>query len=118
GGDPLPEGSYTLRYNASDLAGNISQTKTFDFTIDNTAPAAPTIVFPAEDTYFKTAPILNDWTDVTDPSGIDYYRIEYQYDDGHAFSAGPYRTTTASQRNHTPALSEQGGIKFRVQAFD
>lgn len=35
----LPEGAYTIRYNASDLAGNISQTKTFDITIDTTAPA-------------------------------------------------------------------------------
>ena len=34
----LPDGNYTLRYNAQDLTGNISQTGSFAFTIDTTAP--------------------------------------------------------------------------------
>uniref|UniRef100_UPI003B3B60F1 ExeM/NucH family extracellular endonuclease n=1 Tax=Pseudactinotalea sp. TaxID=1926260 RepID=UPI003B3B60F1 len=34
----LPEGSYTIRYNSSDLAGNISVTRTIDVTIDTTGP--------------------------------------------------------------------------------
>ncbi|WP_082462302.1 Ig-like domain-containing protein [Agromyces sp. Leaf222] len=34
----LPDGAYTLRYNAQDAAGNISKTSTFDFTVDATAP--------------------------------------------------------------------------------
>ncbi len=34
----LADGDYTIRYNAQDLAGNISQTKTFAVTIDGTAP--------------------------------------------------------------------------------
>lgn len=34
----LPDGDYTLRCNAKDAAGNISETKTFDFTVDSTAP--------------------------------------------------------------------------------
>ncbi len=34
----LPDGAYTLRYNSQDIAGNISATKTFDFTIDGTKP--------------------------------------------------------------------------------
>ncbi len=36
---PLPAGNYTLKYNAQDKAGNISTTKTFDFTIDITNPS-------------------------------------------------------------------------------
>lgn len=36
----LPDGSYTVKYNAQDLAGNISQTSSFAFTIDATAPKA------------------------------------------------------------------------------
>lgn len=36
----LPDGSYTVRYNAQDLAGNISTTSTAAFTIDTTAPTA------------------------------------------------------------------------------
>jgi hypothetical protein len=34
----LPDGAYTLRYNAHDLAGNVSRTETFAFSIDATAP--------------------------------------------------------------------------------
>ena len=36
----LPDGAYTVKYNAQDLAGNISQTRTFAFTIDATTPKA------------------------------------------------------------------------------
>ncbi|AQP46622.1 hypothetical protein BW730_02810 [Tessaracoccus aquimaris] len=36
----LPEGDYTIRYNAQDLWGNISATRTAPFTIDLTAPTA------------------------------------------------------------------------------
>jgi hypothetical protein len=36
----LASGDYTVKYNAQDLAGNISQTSTFAFTIDATAPRA------------------------------------------------------------------------------
>ena len=36
----LPDGAYTVKYNAQDLAGNISRTSTFDVTIDATAPKA------------------------------------------------------------------------------
>lgn len=34
----LPDGAYTVRYNAHDLAGNVAQTKTFDVMIDGTKP--------------------------------------------------------------------------------
>ena len=36
----LPSGNYTVKYNAQDLAGNISKTSAFAFTIDATAPKA------------------------------------------------------------------------------
>ncbi|WP_146115378.1 chitobiase/beta-hexosaminidase C-terminal domain-containing protein [Microbacterium sp. MYb62] len=34
----LPDGAYTVKYNAQDAAGNISKTSTFDVTVDATAP--------------------------------------------------------------------------------
>lgn len=34
----LPDGRYTIRYNAQDLAGTISRTATFDVVVDTTAP--------------------------------------------------------------------------------
>jgi hypothetical protein len=124
-----PNGQFWWRLRAKDEAGNWSgYGEAFKFTIDNTAPTAPEIVFPNPDQYFTTQPILNDWTNVVDGlSGLDYYRIEYVYDDGHTFSGGPYRIvglpnnpadSPASQRNHIPAIGEQGGVSFRVQAFD
>ncbi|MDO9396414.1 MAG: LamG-like jellyroll fold domain-containing protein, partial [Herbiconiux sp.] len=36
----LPDGNYTIRYNAEDLAGNIAPTGTFAVTVDATAPTA------------------------------------------------------------------------------
>ena len=36
----LPSGSYTIRYNASDNAGNVSTTKTMDIVVDADAPTA------------------------------------------------------------------------------
>jgi beta-galactosidase len=36
----LPDGAYTVRYNAQDAAGNISKTGTFDVVVDTTAPTA------------------------------------------------------------------------------
>lgn len=38
----LPDGAYTIRYNAEDLAGNIASTGSFNFTVDTTAPVAVT----------------------------------------------------------------------------
>ena len=116
----LPDGEYIIKLEARDAANNKDSGSVDWHTVivDNEAPVAPEIVFPNAEQYFNTQPILNDWSEVSDDSGIAYYRIEYIYDDLHLFSNAPYRTTTATQRNHTPGTSEQGGVKFRVQAFD
>jgi hypothetical protein len=82
---------------------------------DYVGPTAPEITSPAlNGLYFKTQPILNRWTIPTDISGIHHYNIEYIYADGHTV----YRESTTNSRNHVPAMSEQGGVKFRVQAYD
>ena len=106
-------------------SSNVIESTNFEdackFTVDRTRPEAPSINSPSENQYFNSTPILNDWSEVTDESGIAYYRIEYQYDDEHTFPNAPYRTTsdgTTTQRNHTPGVNEEGGVKFRVQAFD
>lgn len=118
-----PDGNYYLRVRAQDGEGNTSAwSNSADnphlITIDSTGPVAPTITFPVNNQAFRTSPILNDWTDVNDSNDVDFYQIEYIYDDGHTFSGAPYRTTTVSQRQHSPAVSEEGGVKIRVRAFD
>lgn len=118
---PGYSGLYNIRFVATDLSGNETNIIPNEFKrtlVDNEGPDAPEILFPDEDQVFRSGPILNDWDDVTDQSGIDHYRIEYEYDDGHSFQDMPYRTTEASERQHTPSVGEQGGVRFRVQAFD
>lgn len=113
------DGTYAYRVRAYDSAGNASNwTDWCSVTLDREGPAAPSITFPGPEEYFNSTPILNQWSAVTDSSGIDYYRIQYEYDDGHTFPGYPYRTTTNTWRSHTPGIGEQGGVRFRVQAFD
>ncbi|KKQ11844.1 MAG: Fibronectin type III domain-containing protein [candidate division WS6 bacterium GW2011_GWC2_36_7] len=115
----LSDGTWYFNIRTVDKVGNItSTTHSIPFIIDTTAPTTPSIVSPTSEQYFKSTPILNDWTNATDVSGIASYKVEYVYDDGHTFPGAPYRTTTASQRNHIPNSNEQGGVSFRVQAFD
>ena len=40
--DPIPEGEYTLKLDATDSAGNTSSESSISFTIDTTAPSTPT----------------------------------------------------------------------------
>lgn len=114
-----PDGTWHWQVRAVDSANNKSDwSEIWDVTLDTIAPAAPTISFPITGDAFKTIPILNDWNDVIDASGIQYYRVEYIYEDGHTFTGGPYRIVTASQRDHVPAIGEQGGVTISVQAVD
>jgi hypothetical protein len=40
---PFPDGVHTIRFNAHDAAGNLSDPETFNFTVDTVAPSAPTL---------------------------------------------------------------------------
>lgn len=112
------DGEHDLWATIFDNAGNSYNTPLVSVVVDNTIPEAPIISLPINESYYNTTPIRNEWSPVTDNSGIKEYRLEYQYDDGHTFSGAPYRTTVNTYRNHTPGTWEQGGVKFRVQAID
>jgi|GEM_PF-1679506 len=131
----VDNGEYCFIFNPTEDSGDTNQRLTRLFTIDNpetVPPTAPAIVFPASEQVFTTVPILNDWTEATDDSGIGMYEIAYAYDDGHTFGGSTCptvteinstpvsgcRQTTATERNHSPALSEQGGVTIWVRAFD
>jgi hypothetical protein len=114
-----PDEVYSWQVQACDSVGNCSDwSLPTTLTVDSTSPIAPTILRPTENEYLRTSPITNIWSSASDTSPIEYYRVEYKYSDGHTFPNFPYRTTTALQRDHSPALSEQGGVSYRVQAFD
>lgn len=107
------------RVRAVDAAGNLGGwSDLWKVTVDTTKPGKPTITTPSAEAYFNSTPILNQWTAISDFSGIKQYWVEYVYDDGHTFSGGPYRYTTTNSRNHVPALTEQGGVTIRVRAED
>ena len=116
----VADGNYTIKLEARDAFDNkdASSIDWHSVIVDNTMPTKPVITLPGNETYFKTTPIRNEWSSSTDNSGIREYRVEYIYDDGHMFSGAPYRIATSTWRNHTPNVSEQGGVTIRVQAID
>lgn len=98
---------------------------------DAEAPSVPVIINPIAEQVFATQPILNQWTVSTDNVGVDHYQVAYRYDDGHTFGGSTCpgeiiggnavsgcRDEVGTSRNHTPALSEQGGVTIYVRAFD
>lgn len=110
---------YTWQVKACDTKKNCSEwSQPWILNVDSTPPPVPLVLYPEPETYFATTPILNKWTKVNDNTGVAKYILQYEYDDHHTFSGYPYRETTSTQRNHTPALFEQGGVSFRVLAVD
>lgn len=113
-----PDNTYIWQVQACDGVGSCSEWSTSTLIVDSTSPSTPFIIKPVEDEYFRNAPIVNEWSKATDNVAVDYYRIQYEYDDLHQFAGYPYRSTTLTSRNHTPNINEQGGVSFRVQAID
>lgn len=135
------EGTHYYCVVAVDAAGNESDCSDpfeITYTIDRTAPAAPTILAPVARQWLKSSPILNAWSEVTkdingDDEEIDHYQIAYNYDDGHTFGGSNTcpglvmigvdgfigcRDVTETTRSHQPADNEQGGITIWVRAID
>ncbi|WP_307372318.1 sialate O-acetylesterase [Microbacterium sp. W4I4] len=66
----VPDGDYTIRYNAQDTTGNISDTGTFDITVDTTAPTVTTDDHPRNTIeknggYTKVSFVLDDTHEIT-----------------------------------------------------
>lgn len=109
----------------------------FDWTrfdvADLIAPTVPEITSPLNGQFFNSSPISNQWSASTDDvSGVSHYQIAYNYDDGHSFGSSTCpgvnisgysgfigcRNVTTTSRNHTPGISEQGGVTIWVRAID
>lgn len=78
----LADGVYTIRYNAKDVAGNMSTTSTSTFVVDKTAPNVPTETLMdsngasvANGGYIKTKSFT-----FTLPSGVARYQLKYWND--------------------------------------
>ena len=125
------DGEYVILVSAKDTSAHNSTPLFRKITIDGTAPTIPTITKPSVNQWFKTTPILNEWTAATDASDVTY-QVAYAFDDEHTFggsacsdvseiegkSVGGCRDTTATSRNHTPSVSAQGGVTIFVRAID
>src|SRR5690606_33753650 len=110
----LPEGSYTIRYNASDLAGNIPATRTFDVTTDLTRPTV-TLVTPTTAGPFAELSIQVDAADANGPSG----NVAYSYSGGTPVrsSQTPLNGATSGTHTATVALAD-GAYTIRFNAHD
>ncbi|PIZ78277.1 MAG: hypothetical protein CO156_04185 [Candidatus Pacebacteria bacterium CG_4_9_14_3_um_filter_40_12] len=127
------DGLYSFRVRGVDVIGNVSEPSSWcNVTLDRSAPTPPTITKPSAEQYFSTTPILNEWSAGSDTgSGVERYQIAYIYDEFHTFGGSTCpgeiidgktvsgcRDTSSLSRNHTPALSEQGGVTIWVRAID
>ncbi|KTB49182.1 hypothetical protein DEALK_00940 [Dehalogenimonas alkenigignens] len=63
--DAIPAGAHVITISDG------TTTMQFDYIMEGNAPAAPTLVTPARDTKAEQ-PVVFDWNDVSDPSGVTY----------------------------------------------
>jgi len=69
----LADGTHTFTVAASDAASNTDPTPASrTWTVDATAPVAPTLLSPADGSIATNAKPTFDWSDVADPSGVTY----------------------------------------------
>lgn len=74
----LPDGEYTIRYNASDTAGNIAATGNFAYSIDTTSPATPALETPEDG---STLTANNFWFDWSDSAEAASYEVQFSQSD-------------------------------------
>lgn len=113
GGSALPEGSYELRYNASDKSGGpISQTGRYFFAVDNTAPVVTVNGSTDSGRFFGPgrvgiAAVDADLSRIV----IDQKRSNGDFTLRHTYTKGTNFTTTAN-------IAWLGDGTYRIQAFD
>jgi len=118
---PYNAGPYGYRVHSAayDLAGNAQNTEQRPVYVDNQAPAAPTLTFPANAVVRKTANANHsDWSTVTDPEGngpVTYiYQSAFDTDfNSIAYTSLPLTATTINNPG------EPGGTYYwHVKACD
>lgn len=103
--DTVPDGSYTFRVRATDLAGNAAEA-TAPFAVDATGPAAPTGV--AITGLTPTTATLT-WAPATDPSGIRSYTV---------LRNGVQVATVTGAEYHDAGLAASTAYSYQVVAID
>ncbi len=105
---PTTDGSYALETRQTDIAGNISNTQTINFTLDTTAPDAPTIALNSD-----TGINANDGISNDNLVNIDNIEIgaawQYSTDSGSTWTNGT--ATSFSLNNNTNYTANQIQVK-------
>lgn len=105
-------GTYTLYYVAKDTDPQGTWLN-FDFEVDNTAPAVPSLVSPADGIEMGSAVLILDWSDETDTNGPVTYNYQSSWNGG---SYGPVSVGTTSQINGSG--SAERTYEWQVQSCD
>lgn len=110
----LPDGRYTIRYNASDVAGNVARTATFEVVIDTTRPTV-TLVSP---TTAGPLPTLDIQVDAADANGLRLI-VANVYEDGVLVERTQSTADGATSASHTATVSlPDGDYTIRYNAHD
>ena len=114
----LSDGAHTFEVRSTDAAGNPDPTPASrSWTVDATAPGAPTLLAPASGTSTTNAKPAFDWSDVSDPSGVGY---QLQVDNsGGSFPSPEINQNGIAVSTFTPSASLAVGTHaWRVRATD
>jgi len=119
----LADGNYYVKYNASDMAGNVSNTEQYFFTVDKTAPTGLANSYPLNGVYVTTAGLSSiDWTDASDSSAP----VSYYYQSSHSSATNPdgsfvspvYTSGALSSSTIPTAGTLEGVYYWHVRAVD
>ncbi len=111
----LPDGSFYWRVRAKNIyASPGAWSVARYFTVDTTAPIAPTITAPADNLRARGAAPLHSWT-----ATVTATQYQLQYDlDGGDFSAPVYDSGAFAGLTRTPGFSTLGNYNWRLRAQD
>lgn len=122
----LLPGTYYWRVRARDGNGNESQpssarTLTITSGGDTTAPPAPTLLLPANNSRFRALPgssVAFDWSDVIDPSGVTYELTVSATGGGIGFAQSNLLISTFTRGPYNLPALETGTYSWQVRARD
>lgn len=110
----LAEGSYYVKYNAADMAGNVSNTEEFHFTVDSIIPATPAAQNPNGWTSSASGFM---WTSASDNGSPVHYSL--QYSRTHPNNVADTTVNDIQSNIYTPASAlTDGPLFWRVKAID
>jgi hypothetical protein len=114
----LTDGGHTFEVRAKDPANNVDLTPASQsWSIDTSAPAAPSLISPANESSTSNAKPTFDWSDIPDPSGVVYH---IQIDNsGSSFPSPEVSQSGLTASSFTPPTSLAiGTYSWRVRATD